>query len=551
VTHSAVCHEGVRTSRGARQAAATSEPTVARSAPAVAPGLAAAGSAPSRIPAGRSRPGSAPAAHRPLRRPSQVPVGTSPVLQVVGRGGGRPLDPKVRADMEARLGGDFSDVRVHTGDQAAESAAAISATAYTVGHEVVFGPGSFDPASHQGRQRLAHELVHVRQQRHGPVSGTDSGDGVAISDPADSFEREAEATAAAVASAPAPGAPGDAPGASGGALGAPGDLRGGPSVQLTGGRSVQRCGGIPCDCTADERDRVERGGADALALQPVQRAAGAGGPAPGGGSPAPGGGGPPVPTFQQIPNVGRGGGRWDTGIDRSTCVMHNEMRVNFVMSDSVLPWPGGDAKNRWKARYLELVQQRWSQTYDLEPSAPCPAEPCKKVGALMHVVESASNPHFNVTVVYTRSFRQSSASPGSASLDSLDIDERGDIPQTPAEHEFGHMLGLPHIHCNSNAPVCYGVTDEEKADIMGLGSRVSTLDYQVFAEVMSQLDGCQWRAVPRPGHAGLGALIGLGAGALTGSLIGLLFGPLGALIGGLIGAAVGAGVGAGIGSAVQ
>jgi hypothetical protein len=35
------------------------------------------------------------------------------VLDVVGQGGGRPLDPEVRSDMESRLGHDFGDVRVH------------------------------------------------------------------------------------------------------------------------------------------------------------------------------------------------------------------------------------------------------------------------------------------------------------------------------------------------------------------------------------------------------------------------------------------------------
>jgi len=36
---------------------------------------------------------------------------------------------------------------------------------------------------------------------------------------------------------------------------------------------VQRCGGRPCDCAADEQDRVQAGSAGAPALQPVQRAA--------------------------------------------------------------------------------------------------------------------------------------------------------------------------------------------------------------------------------------------------------------------------------------
>ncbi len=126
----------------------------------------------------------------------------SPVLGVVGSGGGRALEPDVRADMEGRLGADFTDVRVHTGGAASESARAVGAHAYTVGSDVVFQ--RYDPSSTAGRTMLAHELTHVVQQRHGPVDGTDTGTGVRVSDPGDRFEREAATTAEAVMSAPAP-----------------------------------------------------------------------------------------------------------------------------------------------------------------------------------------------------------------------------------------------------------------------------------------------------------------------------------------------------------
>jgi outer membrane protein OmpA-like peptidoglycan-associated protein len=122
----------------------------------------------------------------------------SSVLDVVGNGGGQPLTPQLRADMEAGLGADFSDVRIHTDAKAARSAAAISAQAYTLGNEIVFGPGSFAPESPEGRHTLVHELAHIQQQRKGPVPGRDTGSGVAVSDPSDSFEQEAEATASEV-----------------------------------------------------------------------------------------------------------------------------------------------------------------------------------------------------------------------------------------------------------------------------------------------------------------------------------------------------------------
>jgi Domain of unknown function (DUF4157) len=127
----------------------------------------------------------------------------SPVHDVIGSGG-RPLDPEVRGDMEARLGHDFGDVRVHTDDAAHASAQAVSAHAYTVGSHVVFQRDAYDPASQHGRTTLAHELTHVAQQRSGPVDGTDASGGIKVSDPSDRFEREAVATAERAMSAPAP-----------------------------------------------------------------------------------------------------------------------------------------------------------------------------------------------------------------------------------------------------------------------------------------------------------------------------------------------------------
>ncbi|HUX88710.1 MAG TPA: DUF4157 domain-containing protein, partial [Chloroflexota bacterium] len=71
--------------------------------------------------------------------------------------------------MEARLGHDFSQVRVHSDDQAAESARAVNAYAYTVGQHVVFGDRQFGSSSTAGRELLAHELAHVIQQRAAPA----------------------------------------------------------------------------------------------------------------------------------------------------------------------------------------------------------------------------------------------------------------------------------------------------------------------------------------------------------------------------------------------
>ncbi len=128
----------------------------------------------------------------------------SPVLDVVNSGGGKPLEADTRSDMESRLGHDFSDVRVHTDSQASDSAKSVNAHAYTVGSNIVFQRDAYDPGSDSGKHMLAHELTHVVQQRSGPVEGTATGGGVAVSHPSDRFEREAVANADRVMSAPAP-----------------------------------------------------------------------------------------------------------------------------------------------------------------------------------------------------------------------------------------------------------------------------------------------------------------------------------------------------------
>ena len=128
------------------------------------------------------------------------PEPDSPIKGVVGRGGGTPLEPELRGQMESSFGADFSDVRVHTGGGAAASARAVDAHAYTVGNEIVLGDGH-GQGSPEGARTLAHELTHVVQQRSGAVEGTPAPGGISVSSPSDRFERAAEATASAAAPA--------------------------------------------------------------------------------------------------------------------------------------------------------------------------------------------------------------------------------------------------------------------------------------------------------------------------------------------------------------
>ena len=78
-------------------------------------------------------------------------------------GPGEPLPEATRVLFEARLGHDFSGVRIHRDAAAGAAAQGLGAKAFALGHDIAFAPGQFDPASHAGQRLLAHELAHVAQ----------------------------------------------------------------------------------------------------------------------------------------------------------------------------------------------------------------------------------------------------------------------------------------------------------------------------------------------------------------------------------------------------
>ncbi len=91
----------------------------------------------------------------------------SDIIWEVLKSAGSPIDSAVRALMEARFGCDFGEVRLHSGDHAALAARFLGASAFTVGPKIVFGEGRCDFGTAEGLWLLAHELVHVIQQRGG------------------------------------------------------------------------------------------------------------------------------------------------------------------------------------------------------------------------------------------------------------------------------------------------------------------------------------------------------------------------------------------------
>jgi hypothetical protein len=95
----------------------------------------------------------------PPSKPAVVPASTRVSLP-----GGTPLPPSVRSFMEPRFGANFGNVRIHTGEAAAQQSAHLNASAFTVGEHVFFARNKFQPESAGGRELIAHELAHTVQQ---------------------------------------------------------------------------------------------------------------------------------------------------------------------------------------------------------------------------------------------------------------------------------------------------------------------------------------------------------------------------------------------------
>jgi len=118
------------------------------------------------------------------------------IVNSVLNSAGQPLATETRAFMEPRFGHDFSHVRIHVDQKAAESARAVNALAYTVGSDVVFRESQYAPHTSEGRRLLAHELTHVVQQRGQSMR---SAHGVTLDDSPE-LEQEADRVADAALS---------------------------------------------------------------------------------------------------------------------------------------------------------------------------------------------------------------------------------------------------------------------------------------------------------------------------------------------------------------
>ncbi len=109
-------------------------------------------------------------------------------------GPGHALDGRVQGQMSSAFGHDFSGVRVHTDAKAGELSGQLNARAFTIGRDVAFAQGEYQPGTLIGDALIAHELAHVVQQGGGHPSGGAQTKDASLGDDG-SLEQEADRSA--------------------------------------------------------------------------------------------------------------------------------------------------------------------------------------------------------------------------------------------------------------------------------------------------------------------------------------------------------------------
>ena len=126
------------------------------------------------------------------------------LLQRASASAGAPLPAAQRRKFEGSLGVDLGAVRVHRGRDSEVAAASVAARAYTLGQDIHFGQGQYDPDSAEGEALLAHEVAHTAQQASAGAAERTPAYQLEVSSPGDAQELEADrAGQAMVAGAPA------------------------------------------------------------------------------------------------------------------------------------------------------------------------------------------------------------------------------------------------------------------------------------------------------------------------------------------------------------
>ncbi len=122
----------------------------------------------------------APSTEQPRGAQNDVPAVTRRLFSSIRslQGTGHPLSRLLRSYFEPRLGHDLRQVRIHSNAHAQEAAQRLNPQAFTLGPDIVLGPGAAALTSDRGKRLLAHELAHVTRQQEDRGASRHPGPGI-------------------------------------------------------------------------------------------------------------------------------------------------------------------------------------------------------------------------------------------------------------------------------------------------------------------------------------------------------------------------------------
>jgi len=84
------------------------------------------------------------------------------------RGLGKPLEPRIRSQMEAFFCRDLGEIKIHVDSQSDKLSHQLGAKAFTTGQDIFFHEGAYQPRTRAGVEILGHELSHALENHGQP-----------------------------------------------------------------------------------------------------------------------------------------------------------------------------------------------------------------------------------------------------------------------------------------------------------------------------------------------------------------------------------------------
>ncbi|GAA1312710.1 hypothetical protein Psi02_73810 [Planotetraspora silvatica] len=196
------------------------------------------------------------------------------------------------------------------------------------------------------------------------------------------------------------------------------------------------------------------------------------------------------------------GGKFDGSVDPAAGLVTLYFRVRFD-ADAVRWGPSApgtpnaeretrDGLAKFQADFKRVVESSWSFKGKIKAACPVGGRPALDTKVVVTVVDSREHTVFHL---FSESAEgRSNAAPGEGNLRIDTVEEGKPVTKTvsdptgrhptevttkqiPAAHEFGHAIGLHHPHCKGGDDNCYGVTAEERRDIMGAGNLLQAIKH--------------------------------------------------------------------------